>query len=189
MDTDVELIGNIDKLLSHGAFFAMQRAGEVATGLAFGAEAGTPVLARLMKNYEEKSYSAERVLSETCVDIDKPVFLEMGLKNEDTLQQLSDVTVYPTEFFNPKDFETEKIHVTKNTVAIHHYSGSWHDECERLILAKRRSFINKYGREDAEKRFGRWYRRNRCRLVLKRYGLWGAVKKVLGSSYGKKKGE
>lgn len=177
LDTDVELIKPIDHLLSHGAFFAMQKVGEVATGLAFGAEAGETVLARLMKSYEEKSYSADTVLKETCVDIDKPVFSAMGLKNEDEIQRLGDVTVYTPEYFNPKDFETGKVHVTENTLAIHHYSRSWHDECERLIINTYRRFMNKYSREDAEKRFGRWYRRNRYRLVLKRYGLWGAVKR------------
>lgn len=40
LDTDVELLRPLDPLLENKVYFGMQRAGEVATGLGFGAEAG-----------------------------------------------------------------------------------------------------------------------------------------------------
>ena len=52
LDTDVELLRPLDPLLENKVYFGMQRAGEVATGLGFGAEAGAELLRRLMAGYE-----------------------------------------------------------------------------------------------------------------------------------------
>ena len=38
LDTDVELIKNLDEVLKYKAFFAQQQSGEINTGLGFGAE-------------------------------------------------------------------------------------------------------------------------------------------------------
>ena len=34
-------------------------------------------------------------------------------------------TMYPADYFCPKDHRTGKIRCTKNTVCIHHFAGSW----------------------------------------------------------------
>lgn len=179
LDTDVELIAPLDKFLEEKVFFAMQNPGEVASGLGFGGEKGAEIFAELMKNYEEKKYDTNsKFVAETCVETDKPVFLSRGLKEENAVQNLGEVTVYSTEYFNPKNFETGKIAMTKNTVSIHHYFRSWHDRCEKIIWAKYKELMNKYEYDDAKKRFGAWYKRNRLRLVLKRYGFRGTVRKI-----------
>ena len=54
LDTDVELLRPLDPLLENKVYFGMQRAGEVATGLGFGAEAGAELLRRLMAGYESR---------------------------------------------------------------------------------------------------------------------------------------
>ena len=56
LDTDVELLRPLDPLLENKVYFGMQRAGEVATGLGFGAEAGAELLRRLMAGYESRAY-------------------------------------------------------------------------------------------------------------------------------------
>ena len=48
-----------------------------------------------------------------------------GLVSGNSLQIVRDVTVYPTEFFCPKDFVSGQIWITENTYAIHHYEASW----------------------------------------------------------------
>lgn len=180
LDTDVELIQSLDKFLNEKTFFALQKTGEVATGLGFGSESGAYVLKELMKNYEKKvSASNEDFLTQTCVDVDKVIFKNRGLKDENCIQHLDDITIYPTEYFNPKDFETNKTNITLNTVSIHHYSGSWHDECERIICEKYAFYMNKYDKDKAKVVFGKWYKRNHFRLLLKRYGFLGSIKKIL----------
>ena len=48
LDTDVELIQNIDSLLAYNAFFGYEDTHSVNTGLGFGAIAGLPLLKTLM---------------------------------------------------------------------------------------------------------------------------------------------
>ena len=51
-----------------------------------------------------------------------------GLKLNNTFQDFPNFcTMYPSEYFCPKDHRTGLIHCTKNTVCIHHFSGSWID--------------------------------------------------------------
>lgn len=181
LDTDVELIASLDRFLSHDSFFAMQHSMEVASGLGFGAVAGAAILAELMENYEHKP-CAERdsFLSETCVETDKPVFERRGLAPTNKVMYLEDTVVYPPRFFDPKDFETGKTTLTEDTVSIHHYSRTWHDECERLICDRYAGFVELYGREEAKVRFGRWYKRNHLCLLIMRYGVIGLIKKAYG---------
>lgn len=179
LDTDVELIKPLDDFLHDKSFFALQRSGEVATGLGFGSEPGAPILKELMSSYEQKHYEANgSFVTETCVDIDKKVFQKHGIKDTNTLQRLDDVVIYPTEYFNPKDCSTGRMQITDKTVSIHHYEGSWHDACEQLIIKKYQEFSCKYEHEDAMAHFRCWYRRNHLRLLLKRYGLIGLIAKV-----------
>jgi hypothetical protein len=48
-----------------------------------------------------------------------------GLLLNNTYQNVNDIIIYPKDFFSPKDFETSKITITKNTRAINHFSASW----------------------------------------------------------------
>lgn len=177
LDTDVELLKTLDDFLDCEAFFGMQKGGEVATGLGFGGEKGAKILKELMNNYERKSlHGGKKVITKTCVDTDKKIFKAMGLRSKNILQRFGNVVVYPSEYFNPKDFETDRLELTENTVSIHYYDSSWHDECEKIINQKYKDFLNKYDRDEAKERFGKWYRRNRLRLLLKRYGIGGLIK-------------
>ena len=51
-----------------------------------------------------------------------------GLKRTCGKQQVCGVTLYPTEYFCPKDFNTGKVKITENTRSIHHYTMSWKDD-------------------------------------------------------------
>lgn len=185
LDTDVELIASLDRFLEDDTFFAMQNNDEVATGLGFGSIANAEILKELMSNYEKKaSASDDKFLTETCVDTDKSVFEKYGHKNKNCIQRLNNIVIYPTEYFNPKDFETGKMNITNNTVSIHHYTRSWHDECEIIICDKYKELMNKYEYDEAKRRFGNWYKRNHLRLLLKRYGFIGLAKKVAVKIFG-----
>ena len=49
-----------------------------------------------------------------------------GLEREDVVQTISNTVIYPTEYFNPTDLDTQKVKKTKNTYSIHHYNASWY---------------------------------------------------------------
>ena len=48
-----------------------------------------------------------------------------GFVEEDRFQEVAEAAVYPAEYFSPMDMSNGKMHKTKNTYTIHHYSLSW----------------------------------------------------------------
>ena len=49
-----------------------------------------------------------------------------NVKLNNTYQELADgLVIYPNDWFCPKDYVSQKILLTENTHAIHHFNGSW----------------------------------------------------------------
>ena len=64
-----------------------------------------------------------------------------GLNPISSFQNLKNiVTLYPYDYFCPKDWETGEIHCTENTYTIHHFSGSWHGDKEKKQAEKYRRY-------------------------------------------------
>ncbi len=179
LDTDVEVLKSLDPFLEHKAFFGTQSPGVVATGLGFGAEAGTELLKELMAGYEHRPYFTENGESAAavCVEIDHAVFQKWGIKPENRIQRVADATIYPVEYFNPKDYETGQILTTDNSYSIHHYHASWHSKGDARMRRKMMKLIQKYGRVEGKQRFGRWYNRRKVILGVQRHGIRGAARK------------
>ena len=58
-----------------------------------------------------------------------------GYEEKERIQEVDGVFVYPAEYFCPLNYGTGKLHVTENTVSIHHYSASWHSRLDDLVDA------------------------------------------------------
>ena len=41
---------------------------------------------------------------------------------------------YPRDYFIAKNYKTDEYCISKNTFAIHHYSGSWFTDEEKIIV-------------------------------------------------------
>ena len=57
--------------------------------------------------------------------------LKAGMKMDNTMQTINDLTIYPSDFFHPYDYMSGQTKMTKNTFSIHHFSGGWLDKKER----------------------------------------------------------
>lgn len=128
LDTDVELIKPLDSFLSFDAFFAMEEAGAVATGLGFGAIKNSHILKNLKKQYDGQSFfDKHKENLKTCIEYSAPIFKDLGISDEDKTQYFdqSRLAVFATEVFCPQSLETGKITITDKTVSIHHYDSSW----------------------------------------------------------------
>lgn len=125
LDTDVEIIRSFDELLSLEAFAGFEGERNVATGLGFGAEKGHRMINELMLDYHDRHFSAENCKELICPVINTEIFIKHGLKQDGTMQCINGVTVFPKDYFNPKDNQTYKLEVTENTYSIHHYDASW----------------------------------------------------------------
>lgn len=74
----------------------------------------------------------------TNVEYITDYFVSHGLKLNNTKQTINGFTMFPSEYFCPKDSRTLEIKLTKNTYSIHHFAGSWSDKRtkQRLTVKK-----------------------------------------------------
>jgi len=127
MDTDVEVIGSFDPFLHHHAFLGFETDGNVQTGM-MAAEKGSVWAKALLDQYERRHF----ILPEGGYDLTTNAvvitqyMIEQGLIRNNSFQEFPKLcTLYPTEYFCPKDHRTGLIHCTESTVCIHHFEGSW----------------------------------------------------------------
>lgn len=151
LDTDVEILKSFDDLLANKAFMGFEEGNYVNGGIGFGAEKGNVVMKSIRDVYINLSFYKENGklnLLPSPYYITK--YLEsIGLIRNNNMQQLEGVSIFPMEYFSPKEFSTDKIIITRNTYSIHHYNGSWFTKGEKRqwILTKQinRIFGKKVG--------------------------------------------
>ena len=127
LDTDVELLRNLDDLRYNHAFCGMEVPGRVNLGLGFGAEKGNEMIYYLLKRYKEMPF-----LDETgqMIEIASPIWQTMDLRNigmpyGNKVHQMERMTIYPVEVLSPKNIVTGEMDITEYSYSIHHFDGSW----------------------------------------------------------------
>ncbi|BCJ92954.1 hypothetical protein acsn021_05230 [Anaerocolumna cellulosilytica] len=139
LDTDVEVIKNLDLLRYNKCFCGMQLPGEVNLGLGFGACKGNQIINKLLETYsglifQEKTGNLNEIASPVYQTND---LFSMGMEYGNKIQKIGNMVIYPTDVLSPKNLYTNMINVTKNTHTIHHFDGSWASG-DRLIRKKKR---------------------------------------------------
>ena len=127
MDTDVETLGNYDVFLHHHAFSGFETDGNVPTGM-MAAEKGSVWAKELLEQYNDRLFVQPDGSFDmtTNTHVITKYMIDKGLVLNNTYQDFPGLcTMYPADYFCPKDHRTGKIHRTKNTVCIHHFAGSW----------------------------------------------------------------
>lgn len=131
LDTDVEIIKPINIFLNNVAILGFEDDSSIAMCF-IACEAKLPIFSNFLEYYDNATFIKENgtLNLTTNVAIITKRLLNYGLTLDNTLQMLQGITIYPKDYFCPKSYETGKIEKTKNTVAIHHFSASWHTEEE-----------------------------------------------------------
>lgn len=148
MDTDLEIIKSIDEFLKHKAFSSFENNNMIPTGI-MAAEEKNEWIKDLLDEYKDLHFIDEEGnmdLTTNVVRITNLTHEKYGLKCESSYQDLKNgiVTMYPHDYFCPKDWTTGEIHLTDNSCTIHHFSGSWHTAEEKAFEAKYRKKLKKY---------------------------------------------
>ncbi|MGO5578625.1 glycosyltransferase family 32 protein [Catenibacterium mitsuokai] len=163
LDTDVELLKSLLPLLENKIYMGLDRIkieeqGEfwVNTGLGFGAEKGNKMLLDFMKLYDDKLFINEsNIFDLTPTPIIMTNYLKnLGFVDENKIQYINDLIIYPTEYFAPKNFITQQIDITNNTYSIHHYDNSWNEKLSKIDKLK-----------------------NSIKSVIRKLFLWKKIKK------------
>lgn len=144
LDTDVELIKPLDDLLKNKAFMGVETT-SVALGLGFGAVPKLDFLEQLINKYKTISfYKNDGSLElKTIPAYTMELLAEKGYVMSDGIQFFEGITIYPKEYFNPKNYLTGELCITSNTYSIHHYDATWWGENEKQQYEMEQN-INKY---------------------------------------------
>lgn len=129
LDTDVELIKNLDSLLSYDSFFALETSNYIATGLGFGAVKSNEIVKTMMDDYNEEHFQ------ETDGSLN---LLPCPVRNSNSISHIykkinydKKINVFDnnaflgTEFFCPFIPATGEMKKTNETIGIHWYNASW----------------------------------------------------------------
>lgn len=149
MDTDVEVLGSYDKFLHHHAFSGFETNGYVPTGM-MAAEKDSVWAKELLDQYDTRKFVQEDGSFDmtTNTSVITNYMLDKGLVLNNKYQDFPNLcTMYPADYFCPKDHRTGKIRCTKNTVCIHHFAGSWlqHKWYKDLRHSLKLSFVRLIG--------------------------------------------
>lgn len=128
MDTDVEVLKPLDQFLKHHAFSGFECSCAIPTGIMAG-EQGNRWFKLQLDYYTDRHFKKEDGSLDlttnvvTITDITKKNYPKIELNN--SYQDIGDVVFYPSEYFCPMTPDTHELVLTNNTVAIHHFAGSW----------------------------------------------------------------
>ena len=128
LDSDVKAIQSFDSLLDEHAFIGFESGGRLGPWL-IASEAGNPIIKELLDYYVEKSFykeNGEMDLTPNTVPVTN-ILTKYGLLPDNKVQRLEHITIYPEDYFCPKNPWNGRINITANTIAMHLFMGAWND--------------------------------------------------------------
>ena len=130
MDGDVEVLKNFDDLLDQKAFIGQERSGWISAGV-IAAEPGNPIIKTFLDYYNDKHFVNPDGTYNQVTNVQiitHNLFETYGFLLEPRKMTMGEsLTVYPVEYFSPKDSVTGIITTTSNSYAIHHFNNAWKD--------------------------------------------------------------
>jgi len=157
-DTDVEVVKSFDDVLEKGAFMGCENPDTktklaINPGLGVAVEAGHPFYREILDEYEKASFYKEDGSLDlyTIVERTTDHLLKYGVKNENEVQSVADITIYPAEYFCPINMNTGKLEKTVNTHSIHRYAASWVEPKARFRGKVYFMIVKLFGEKTAQK--------------------------------------
>ena len=106
MDTDVELVRNLDELLYQPAFCGVEKWGNINTGGGCGTVAGHPMIGKMLEERETLSFIREdgSLNTETCGIYETKPLIREGMTVNNQTQTVGGMTIYSSDYFHPYDY-------------------------------------------------------------------------------------
>ena len=133
-DTDVEVIKSMDDIISAGPFMGFEidsdediEIGQVNPGLGLGAIPKMDLYKEILDYYSNQIFINNNgdINQTTVVTRITEILINRGLGYRKGIQEIGEIKIYPSEYFNPLDDLTGKLRITKNTRSIHWFTKSW----------------------------------------------------------------
>lgn len=140
LDTDVELIKNLDELLICEGFMGFEDGIHVNPGLCIAAEKHHDVIKKLMGIYDDRKFICDDGTFDLTPSpiMNTDMLIKMGLKTNNEKQIVDGITIFPKDYFCPKDYKSGKLNITDNTYGIHWFNASWQSPHRKRMLKVRR---------------------------------------------------
>jgi mannosyltransferase OCH1-like enzyme len=147
-DTDVEVLKDLSLILAKGPFLGIEAAGAIANGLGMAAEQGDAILKEILDSYSQEAFlnpDGTYNLKTVVVRV-SDIFRQYGFTdNESQIQEVANYTIYPPEYFCPKNVQTGILTITENTYTIHHYDASWLEDWQKQVQIDKYKIYKKLG--------------------------------------------
>lgn len=144
LDTDVELLAPLDKVLKDEMFCGFSCNFQIGFGVGFGAVREHPLIKELRDYYDGCSFYEKNgeINLKTCYEYQHPVLEKFGFHLENSYQKKEGVVVYPSEVFAPEMGFGIK-NYTENTIAVHRSEYSWASKEERKVFTTFKEEVKK----------------------------------------------
>lgn len=139
LDTDVQLLNNIDVFLYNKAFASFDSTnGMVNFGSGAGSVRGNFLFKEIQNEYEGLHFLNQDGTRNDAANYiyQTRILKKYGLKLDNSLQYLDDISIYPSECFCPYDLRSGETTITDNTYGIHQFDGSWWDPERKNVYKK-----------------------------------------------------
>lgn len=151
-DTDVELIKPIDKLINLGPFMGYEAYCDIEflnprheylvnPGLGIAAEREMGLYKKVIDYYSGLNFisASDTNNIKTVVEIVSEILSSNGLELNGKFSKVCGIAIYPEDYFCPLNYANGKLHITDNTVSIHHYETSWQSGKDKFKMAIKRN--------------------------------------------------
>ncbi len=123
LDTDVEILKPIDKLLENDSFIGFENKYWLGTAVIGGQGEW---IDKALQQYDKRDFIVGKKMDMTPNPVVITEILKsFGLKQNGETQKLDGVMVYAGDYLSPKNFWTGEIKTTENSYFIHHYAATW----------------------------------------------------------------
>lgn len=127
MDTDVEVVKNLDELLIYNWFSGFESLDKIPTGIIGSVKNGT-VIKLLLDYYNNRSfiYNNKYDFTTNVQVITRIIKKNYNINLNNTIQHFGDNNILlPFDYLCCKDLIDGNIYCTVNSYTIHHFEGSW----------------------------------------------------------------
>ena len=129
LDSDIEVLKSFNNLIQNKCFFGFEYSGAPEAAVV-ASEKNNNWIKIALEWYENKEFINKDGTYNitTCPIILKYAFekaYNISLIDNGVIQKIEDISIFPYEYFSPKNGFTDKIICTQNTYCIHHFNSSW----------------------------------------------------------------
>ena len=154
LDTDVELLRNIDSFLNCKGFFCTESHYTVSTAI-IASEPHASWIKELLDEYEDERFINEDGSLNTVTNtkrVQKYLEEKYSYSWKKGLQELQPgLYVFPAEYFSPLNCYTGVLNITDNTYAIHHYDNTWMSSKDKFKKKLKQIITRLVGEENRAK--------------------------------------